>query len=122
MSKLLPQEIEVWYLIPALRKELAKVFIKDYEMSQREAASTMGLTEAAVSQYLKSKRACELKFSDAELNKIKQAAKLIIKNKKDFMKHFYSLCTKLKCSKAMCTFHKKQDKCLPKECKICMSK
>ena len=30
MKTLLPQEIEMWYLIPALRRELTKIMVKDY--------------------------------------------------------------------------------------------
>lgn len=122
MPKLMPQEIEVWYLIPALRKELARIFVVDYRLTQKEASKILGLTESAVSQYLKSKRAIDIKFADDELKEIRKTAKLMIKNKKDFMKHFYSLCTKLKGAESMCAFHKKQEKGLPKGCKICMGR
>ena len=30
---LLPQEIEVWYVIPAIRKELSKQLTQNYKMS-----------------------------------------------------------------------------------------
>ena len=38
---LLPQEIEVWYIIPALRKELAKQLTKKHEMSYEKAGNIL---------------------------------------------------------------------------------
>lgn len=68
VKKLLqPQEIEVFYVIPALRRELA-VCMKESGKSQKVAAGLLGVSEAAVSHYFSSKRASQLKFS-AELKK-----------------------------------------------------
>jgi len=36
---LLPQEIEVWYIIPTVRKELAKQLTKKYELSYEKGWS-----------------------------------------------------------------------------------
>ena len=32
----MPQEVEVWYIIPALRRELAKSMVEDYKMMQNK--------------------------------------------------------------------------------------
>ncbi|MBW2969603.1 hypothetical protein KY309_00970 [Candidatus Woesearchaeota archaeon] len=62
VKKLLqPQEIEVFYVIPALRRELA-VCMKGSGKSQKVIAGLLGVTEAAVSHYFSSKRASQLKF------------------------------------------------------------
>ena len=71
----MPQEIEVWYIIPAIRRELAKSMIKDLKITQKQVASIMEITEAAVSQYLHSKRAKEVVFTKAILEEIKKSAK-----------------------------------------------
>lgn len=119
MKKMMPQEIEVWYLIPALRKEFAKIFIKDYKMSQKETAKIIGVTEAAVSQYLNSKRASKTRFSSKEMAKIRKSAEEASKNREKFMKILYSLCVSLRQTKTICTIHKSQDKSVPKNCDIC---
>ena len=62
MSKVMPQEIEVWYLIPALRREFTRIFIKDYGLTQKQTADILGITEAAISQYLRLKIANQIKF------------------------------------------------------------
>ena len=50
-----PQEIEVWYILPAIRKELVRVF-KEKGKSGKEIAFLLGITPASVSQYGKDKR------------------------------------------------------------------
>ena len=120
MPKIMPQEIEVWYLIPALRRELAKAFIKDFKLTQKESAKLLGLTEAAVSQYLKSKRASELKFSKKDLLEIKKTARSIIENKKNMVGSLYNLSIKLRSRGTICKIHKKLDKQIEKNCRICV--
>ena len=52
----LPQEIELWYVIPSLRKALVTV-LKKKGMKQKDIAPLLGISEPAVSQYMKDKRA-----------------------------------------------------------------
>jgi len=79
----MPQEIEVWYIIPALRRELAKTMIEDFNLTQKAVAKHMCLTEAAVSQYQSSKRAKEVIFTEAVLSEIKRSATKIIESALD---------------------------------------
>jgi predicted transcriptional regulator len=54
---LMPQELEVWYVLPSLRREMARLMIKK-GMPQKDIAGILGVTEPAVTQYklAKSKR------------------------------------------------------------------
>jgi predicted transcriptional regulator len=71
-------EIVVWYVLPVLRSEIAKALVKQGK-SQREVAKLLGLTDAAISQYLKDKRG-KAEWLDAEVHKmIQQAAKRVAK-------------------------------------------
>ena len=45
------------YVLPIFRSLLAKELVQKYHLSQTEAAKKLGTTQAAVSQYLSSKRA-----------------------------------------------------------------
>jgi predicted transcriptional regulator len=45
------------YVLPIFRSMLAKELVQKYHMSQTDAAKKLGTTQAAVSQYLSSKRA-----------------------------------------------------------------
>lgn len=122
MKTVMPQEIEVWYLIPALRKELAKIFIEKYNLSQKQTANLLGITEAAVSQYLKSKRANEIKFNKKEQVQISEAAERIVEDKESLMKNLYELCKSLRNSKVICELHKSHDNSIPKNCDVCFEK
>jgi predicted transcriptional regulator len=119
MTRIMPQEIEVWYLIPALRRELARIFVEDYGLSQKKAAEILGITNAAISQYLSQKRGNEIKFSKDEIEKIKKKAGEIIKDEKEVMKKIYELSILLRKSKAICSIHMNQDKNVDEKCDIC---
>ena len=45
------------YVLPIFRSMLAKELVQKYNLSQTEAAKKLGTSQAAVSQYLSSKRA-----------------------------------------------------------------
>ena len=115
----LPQELEIWYLIPALRRELTKIFISDFKLNQKQISKILEITEGAVSQYLSSKRGNELKFSGDELKEIKKTAQKIIKSKKA-KEEFYKLCIKLRGTESLCKLHKKHDKSVSKKCDLCI--
>ena len=53
----MPQEVEVWYVLPAIRRELALMMISKGR-PQKQIAKMLGVTEPAVTQYKlkKSKR------------------------------------------------------------------
>lgn len=119
MANLMPQELEVFYLIPALRREISKILVQDYKLAQKEIAQILGITESAISQYLKSKRGSELKFSSNELEKIKACAKKINTDRKNVLKHLYEVTVALRGTNAICTLHRKHDKGISQECRIC---
>ena len=53
---LLPSEIEAKSLIPAVRAILAKKLIKDYSLKEEDVAKVLGITQAAVSNYVRGTR------------------------------------------------------------------
>ncbi len=77
---MLPQEIEVWYIIPAVRKELAKCLVKDYKLSYEKAGDILGISKAAVCQYLSNKRANKFKLNTDMKKQIKKSAKTIFQD------------------------------------------
>jgi len=115
----MPQEIEVWYIIPALRRELAKSMINDYGLNQKRISKIMGLTEAAVSQYINSKRAKEVVFSNAVIEEVKKSAKIVIDNDKLLIPEMMKLTRLTEVKHVMCDIHKKQDVKLPEDCDDC---
>jgi len=52
----IPCELIVWYVLPSIRRELARELVDKHDFSQAEVARRFGVTDAAISQYLKAKR------------------------------------------------------------------
>ena len=99
-------EIVGKYVLPIFRSMLAKELVQKYHLSQTEAAKKLGTTQAAVSQYLSSKRAYKgIAHVDQYLPKIQEMAsetaqKLVNKEvaAKDVTFDFCQLCATF-CSK-----------------------
>ena len=117
----MPQEIEVRYILPAIRRELARIFIKEHRLSQKEAAKMLGLTEAAISQYQHSKRAKEVVFSDAVVSEIRKSADKILANKDNKQRligEIYRISNLTKVRQVLCDIHRAQSKDL-ENCNVC---
>ena len=114
-----PQEIEVWYVIPAVKRELAKSMINDYELSQKKVAEVLGLTESAVSQYINLKRAHELEFNDEFKALIKESAKEVMEGKHGMVRAIQMICDKYRRTKGICDAHKKFGVVYQENCKAC---
>jgi len=82
----IPCEEAVWYILPIIRKEFTKSLIKDHGLTQRKAAEKLGITEAAISQYISKKRG-DLKISNPTIQKeIKVSTKRIANGNAEIMK------------------------------------
>ena len=121
MQETMPQEIEVRYILPAIRRELARIFIQEHSLSQKGAAGILGLTEAAVSQYQHSKRAKEVVFSAAVVSEISDSAKRILsdkKNKQKLIAEIYRISNLTTVRQVVCDIHRQQSKEL-ENCNVC---
>ena len=107
---LLPQEIEVWYIIPAVRKELAKLFTRKYEMSYEKAGGILGISKAAVSQYLSNKRANKIKLTPEVKKEVAKSAKIVAENSKLALGEMQRILKFMKDHKCSCDVCKKYNK------------
>lgn len=117
----MPQEIEVRYILPAIRREFARIFIQERSLSQKEAAKILGLTEAAVSQYVHSKRAKKVVFSSNVINEIRKSAEKVlsdINNKQRLLAETYRITNLTTVKQILCDLHRSQSKELS-SCNIC---
>ena len=107
---LLPQEIEVWYIIPSVRKELAKQLTSKYEFSYEKAGKALGISKAAISQYLSDKRANKIKLNTETKKEIEKSAKIISKNTKDALQEMQRILKFMKSNKCSCDVCKKYNR------------
>ena len=97
-----PREVQVWYILPALRRQLA-IAIKRSGLKQKEIASILNLTEPAVSQYLKGKRGEQVIFSKEIQKEIRRSAKIIVKYPKKVNSELQKIFKKVNESKFICS-------------------
>ena len=87
----LPQEIEVWYVIPAVRKELARLLTKKHGLSYDKAATALGITKDAISQYNNNKRAGKVRLHKTLISEIDKASDRIRKDKDKTVKEILKI-------------------------------
>ena len=118
-------EIVAQNLLPTMRALIAKELIEKYKFTQQEAASKLGLTQSAVSQYLRNLRGSKVKIleKDAKIQKeIENFASTLASGKIDSlnaMEPFCDICKSIRKSKILCEIHKKNFPDL-KDCRICL--
>ncbi len=106
----LPQEIEVWYIIPAIRRALAGILIKKYNFTQEKAANVLGVSKAAVCQYMSRKRATKVKFPKGITKEIEKSAGILVKNPQLAVKEILRILALIKKTKCSCNICKRYNK------------
>ncbi len=120
MTENMPQEIEAKYIIPAIRREFAKILISQKGYSQKKAAQFLDITEAAVSQYLHAKRGVDVEFDFGVAQEIKKSIAALQKNysKPALIGHLHRICRLTSVKKIICSIHRAQSADLD-DCTVC---
>ncbi len=112
-----PQELEVFFILPTIRKNLAKS-LHELGLGQRRIAELLHLTEPAISQYLNNRRAKkEIPLTPEMQKEIKLVARRLQKEN-NIMKEIQHLLKKMREQRITCKLcqsylNTKED------CKIC---
>ena len=118
-----PQEIEVWYVLPLIRRKIALKMVEK-GLQQKQVAKIMGITPAAVCQYKTEKRAKDDFFDDDMNKELEVAVKNIIKNNKALAEEIIKLNNSAKSKGIVCKIYK--EKCALKgmegNCAYCKNK
>jgi len=112
----MPQELEVWYILPAIRSQLAKALLKK-GLNQTEISKKMGVTRGAVSHYIMHKRANALRFNQKLLKAIDKSA-AVIAAKGNFIAETQKICELVKKEIGLCAISK-QLGLAPADCREC---
>lgn len=118
----MPQELEIWYVFPTIRREIAKSMSKK-GLSQKDIAKRLKITEPAISQYIKSKRGKKFKIDKSLLKEIDISASNITKDHStaNLIYEMNRISNLIKKSGVICSLHRNYDKDPSlKECDICM--
>lgn len=114
-----PQEVEVFYILPAIRGGMAAA-LKKQGMKQKDIAALLCVQESTVSQYLSSKRAAGVKFND-HIDKEIAAAVKKIKTKEDLIRETQRILEMSRDKDVLCKVHKAVAD-VPEGCDVCFCK
>jgi uncharacterized protein len=114
-----PCEVIVWYVIPTIRAELAKELVR-LGMSQKDISARLGITQSAVSQYIKDKRGKGIPINKEVRKGIKTLAKQVIidKEPKETIPGICMVCAIVKSSGSLCDLHRRENVGL-EDCDVC---
>ena len=90
-----PCEIAYWYILPSLRRELVKA-MHEKGIRRKEIARMLGVSEASISYYLKSKRGSRYKFNKKQKDEIKKSAERLAEKRGDLNLETCRLCSMFK--------------------------
>ncbi|MBN1646272.1 helix-turn-helix domain-containing protein [Candidatus Woesearchaeota archaeon] len=108
-----PQEIEVYYVLPTIRKYFT-LNLKERGMPQKDIARLLGLQPSTVSQYVKNKRASNIKFSK-EVEDFIQTSSSKIGTTSDMIKQTQETLHFIRESGNLCKIHRQVTK-MPCRC------
>jgi uncharacterized protein len=110
---LLPSEIEAKSLIPAVRAILAKKLIGEYSLKEEDVAKDLGITQAAVSNYVRGTRGDTELIS--KLESVREVMRMIDDIAKDLstnkaytpstLAKFMGLCNYMRYTLIICDVH-----------------
>jgi len=99
-----PAELEANLVLPAIRKEICIAAIAS-GLKQKDIARILGITEAAASQYLRGKRASEVKFDTKFKTKVREIVKKVILGEIGGFSAVQMLAFEFKISGGLCRLH-----------------
>lgn len=119
---LLPSELEAKVVIPSLRRDLSAK-LSERGLKQTEIAEALNITQSAVSQYLKSKRAKrDIIFNDKVEDMLEEAIERIVNSNHDdaSLKELIKICNYLRESQEICRIHRAVED-VSEDCDLCYS-
>jgi hypothetical protein len=121
---LLPSEVEARAMIPALRALIARKLIEAHNLPQQKVANMLGVTQAAVSNYLREVRGAgiSIDLSGDTLNLIDDIVHMLLDgaDSVQLLEKFHDTVGLMKGKRVMCNVHQQMEPNLDiKRCHIC---
>lgn len=101
-----PCEVIVWDVLPSIRAALTEELVQR-GLSQKEISKKLGITPAAVSQYVSKKRGYKIDVKEVMKDEIKELADNIIQGKiNNVVLKTCEICMKLRRNRVVCGLNK----------------
>ncbi len=118
-------EIVAQYVLPTMRALIAKRLMEKYKLTQQNAALKLGLTQSAISQYMRNLRGSKIKSIEKDENINKEIENFVDRiasgdlNSLKTLDAFCNICKLIRKKKLLCNIHMKIFPEL-KDCRICL--
>lgn len=111
---ILPYEIIHRSVVPAIRYMAAINLIEEHGFTQKEAATRLGVTQAAISNYVRRTRAVAVKIDSNKHIKesVEKLTNLLLDgdiNNPEVTETFTEICEYMRKKRLLCNFHKKME-------------
>ena len=122
---IIPCEIAVKSVLPAVKALMAKQLIEKHGLKQDEAAEILGISQSAVSKYTRKIRGYMIKIDDIEeieplIDKMIHSLVQGTYKRTDFLEFFCQTCRTIRKTTLMCQFCQKTDQRIKLEkCDFC---
>ncbi|MEK9788876.1 MAG: transcriptional regulator [Candidatus Woesearchaeota archaeon] len=101
---LMPQEIEVHYLIPSINRIISKE-LTNLNIPQKRIAELLHSQNSAISQYINDKRGIKIKFDKEIEDYIKKRSNIILENN-NYIFEIQNILSKFRKEKILCKYHR----------------
>jgi hypothetical protein len=124
---ILPCEIAVKSVIPAVKALIAKQLVEKHGLKQEKIAEILGISQSAVSKYTRKVRGCAIKIDNIkEIEPLIEKMVGLLENetyqRREFLKTFCQTCTTIRKTGLMCQFcQKTEQKITIQECDFCLN-
>ena len=122
---LLPCEVAVKSLVPSLRSTIAKKLAETYGFKQEKVGELLGVTQTAVSKYVRHVRGTALQIKDVEevqpmINELVTALAKEPMSRYELMGRFCEICRIIRRERLMCELCKRADPSIDiQQCSVC---
>jgi hypothetical protein len=124
---LIPCEVAVKCLLPPIRAAIAKALTTKHNLTQKEAAKLLGISQPAISLYDRKRRGKAINLeNEPEITKlIENLADALAKGNlshKEFIQMFCEICRAIRAKGLLCQLHKTFDPTIDVEkCELCLT-
>jgi len=124
---LVPCEVAVKCVLPAVRAMMAKQLMAKHGLNQEQAAKLLGVSQPAISLYSRRMRGKAIDIGrDAEITKLVESLATSLAESgmshKEFIPRFCEICRIIRAKGLLCQMHKTFDSTINiEECELCMS-
>jgi|SRR3990170_1488876 len=122
---ILPYEIIYRSVVPTIRYMVAKRLIEDHNLTQKEVATRLGVTQPAVSNYIRRTRATLLNLESNKqvtdrINHLTASFLIGDYKRPEIIENITELCDYMRKNKLLCKFHKQiEPSYQTEECNAC---